>query len=390
MQKKKVLIISPLPTHPCNAGNRSRIYQLSRILKDIGLEVYFLFTGQEQGDTAALNDFWKDRIYYFNSSPNRPSVFRLLKYFLYSLKHPGDAHRYNVFVDDWYDTNLDRFIGGLQRSMKFDIVIAEYIFMSKALLNFGPGTLKLLDTHDVFTDRYKLYRRNDQAPQWFSTYPEEEAKALRRADVILAIQDREQAFFEKIARTKVVRVGHVIPFHAVPKKNFEKKLVYVASYNPINRYGISFFIDNVFKRLTEKYNDMRLILAGTICSVMHIQQDNILLWGTFDDPQQVYAAADIIINPARFGTGLNIKTIEALSCGKPLVATSGATQGIEGGRGYLVADTADEFVAAVSCLIEDEGMRRRLAAEAEAFITDYNQKSIAQLAALVNPAAAGN
>ena len=46
-KSKKILVISPTPTHPQNAGNRIRIYNLVSNLKELGHDVHFLYEGRE-------------------------------------------------------------------------------------------------------------------------------------------------------------------------------------------------------------------------------------------------------------------------------------------------------------------------------------------------------
>ena len=380
MQQKKVLIISPVPTHPQNAGNRARVFCLASALSAIGCEVHFLFTGHEPGDLGAMKKYWQDRFYSFAGpyqSAALPSrLQRLSCFFQYS----RIERTYNIPVDAWYYSGLDSFISELQKKHCYDIVVVEYIFLSKALLHFSPQARKIIDTHDIFTNRFQLYLNNNQAPQWFSTYRAEEEKALNRADVVIAIQKHEKDYFASRVAKKVVQVGHLLSVRCSPKEHFEKTLLFVASANPINIEGISFFVEQVFEKLLLTQPDIRLIIAGSICTVLD-RKEHVVLWGEFSEPQQVYNAADIVINPVRFGTGVNIKTIEALSYGKPLVATTPATNGLEEGRNkaFLVADTAKEFIAALSGLIENEGQRALLQRNAETFMRNYQQYNMSQL-----------
>jgi glycosyltransferase involved in cell wall biosynthesis len=53
------------------------------------------------------------------------------------------------------------------------------------------------------------------------------------------------------------------------------------------------------------------------------------LLGNQDSLVDTYARAAVVINPVKFGTGLPVKTIEALSYGKPIVATSAGGRDLE-------------------------------------------------------------
>ena len=58
---RRILMISPVPTHPADAGNRARVLSLSTILREIGHDVYFMHVEQEAGDAQAMRTNWGDR-----------------------------------------------------------------------------------------------------------------------------------------------------------------------------------------------------------------------------------------------------------------------------------------------------------------------------------------
>src|SRR5688572_25848590 len=64
---KKTLMISPTPTHPQNAGNRSRIFNVADLLRQNGYDVHFLMTEFEYDspDLEAMSAYWKDSLHLF-------------------------------------------------------------------------------------------------------------------------------------------------------------------------------------------------------------------------------------------------------------------------------------------------------------------------------------
>ncbi|HWJ53845.1 MAG TPA: glycosyltransferase family 4 protein, partial [Propionibacteriaceae bacterium] len=71
------------------------------------------------------------------------------------------------------------------------------------------------------------------------------------------------------------------------------------------------------------------------------------------EPAAFLAAADVSINPAVSGSGVNIKLVEYLAAGAPVVSTSRGSSGLglRPGRDLLVADTPAGFAAAVGDLL---------------------------------------
>jgi len=71
------------------------------------------------------------------------------------------------------------------------------------------------------------------------------------------------------------------------------------------------------------------------------------------EPAAFLAAADVSINPAVSGSGVNIKLVEYLAAGAAVVSTTrgSAGLGLTPGQDLLVADTPAEFAAAVGDLL---------------------------------------
>ncbi|HSY83880.1 MAG TPA: glycosyltransferase, partial [Gemmatimonadaceae bacterium] len=77
-------------------------------------------------------------------------------------------------------------------------------------------------------------------------------------------------------------------------------------------------------------------------------------------------AAACYIAPLRVGGGTRLKLLDAWAMGKAIVSTSIGAEGL-GARNeenMLLADTADAFAAAVTRVLSDDALRRRLGAAA--------------------------
>jgi spore maturation protein CgeB len=87
----------------------------------------------------------------------------------------------------------------------------------------------------------------------------------------------------------------------------------------------------------------------------------------------------------RLGTGLKIKTIEALGLGRATVTSPAGASGLEGAAGdaFMVAHDAAEFADQVVRLLADPPARRALAARAIAFARSWNEACLAGLATIL-------
>jgi glycosyltransferase involved in cell wall biosynthesis len=393
---KKVLFISPTPTHPSTAGNRVHIRSLSDFLISKGFNVHFLYLAYENYDEKAMKAFWGDRLhiiqrdYLLQTGPRlsynyRRIYFKLRRIFRSFQKKAGIInafqHQYNTEVDSHFPFYPNAFIKRLQQKEKFEVVICEYVFMSKALTLFDSRVLKVLDTHDRFTDRFKLYLESNMNPEWISLFRDQEKKSLNRADLLLAVQPKEKEYFEALSTRPVIQFNYIPENFPLPEKTFSKKLLYFASDNAVNHATLQFFIDSILSHILEKHPDVQLLVGGTICRALSKKHRAVILAGEYDKVYDFYASGDIFINPELKGTGYKIKTIEALAYGLPVVSTTaGAAGALDPTMDHLlIADDPLAFAGAVNRLIEEDGTRKSLSENAKKWISQYKEKATANL-----------
>jgi glycosyltransferase involved in cell wall biosynthesis len=380
MSRKKILVISPTPSHPPNAGNRIRILTMVRCLADHGHEVHFLYTDQEMGNVEKMVEYWGERFYRVEYEKPKPGKKdRLVK----KMKKIFNKHHwYYSGVDDHYNLRLDAEISRLKEVHRFDAVLVEYIFQSKAFLNFGDRTLKVIDTHDVMTDRHMHFLKEGKKPQWYSTTRWQEKKGISRSDVIIAIQERENEHFHRLApRKKVVTIGHIVHLKKSATDAPRKKLLFVGSHNPINYHGISDFIENAFMTLREAFPGLELIIAGNICDILPDGLEGVVKLGEVADLEKAYELSDIVINPLRMGTGLKIKMIEAMGLSKIVISTEVGAEGIAGrGKSYLPAEFSDDYSNHLKRLFEDQKFYLSVCTNAREQADIYNQQNTERLA----------
>jgi polysaccharide biosynthesis protein PslH len=380
---KNILFISPTPTHPQNAGNRIRIVKMVEFFKEQGHEVSFVYSDQESSDIQEMRNYWGKNLYVVSySQPPKKRQHKWINGFLNKLN--GDRQYYSN-VDDFYNQNLDNFLHKLITNHTFDVAIAEYIFLSKSLLNFPPSTFKVLDTHDVMTNRHRLFLENGKKPAWYSTTAAQEKKGLDRADCIIAIQNKEKDHFGKLTSKPTVTIGHMVDVH--PLKNTtppRKKILFLGSNNPSNIIGIETFVSKVFPTLRNSIPELELVIAGAISSRVK-DQEGIIKMGEMSSLEAIYDLSDIVINPLTIGTGLKIKSIEALGFSKALVSTSVGADGLESGvnSAFLVANTAEEFCKSLNTIISDYKVYLDLCANATKFIEKWNDAVKNELSSLL-------
>ena len=313
----RILIISPVASHPQNQGNSARIAAICRQLQSLGHIVHFLYyplEGLTLNQRQEMSESWD----YFHSIPcDLPNTQKSL----------GDYFG----IDDWYDPRLGDYAAQLHERWCFDIVVVNYVWFSRVLDSLPDTVFKIIDTHDVFGDRHLRFTEIGLEPEWFYTTVEEERVGLTRADLVIAIRDEEEAYFVSTLRgtkTQVTTIGHIVPPRFSPwnQKLGKPVIGYLGSGNPFNVKSLKNF-SNALQGIPTIQEDYRFVVAGTICDKIK-ELPPFEIMGRLDEINDFYMNVDVTINPMVGGTGLKIKTLEALSFGKIFVGTNSAFAGI--------------------------------------------------------------
>ncbi len=365
----QVLVTSPIPSHPQNHGNRARVFSLCRTLQSRGYKIHFVYGGLE------------------GLSPDQEAAMRAQWEHLYVVPHtPGprqQSHRKHHLIDDWYVEEVSDVTARILNIWKIDYCLANYVWFSRWLEQVPKGIPKYLDTHDMFANREKSLKKEGINAAWYSTTPAEEAKAFDRADCVLAIQESEAAKFRKATRQSVETLGHYLPAQFLPPKRRSAdtkklKVGYLASSNPINQHSLYHFTKALRVR-PEMLDHFSFHLAGAICTSDIAADTPFEKLGFVESVVSFYRDMDIILNPNMGGTGLKIKSVEALSYGKPLVATADAMVGIKTSEPFHQCKSMDALADALMQLAQNPEAATALGSSGQ---TAYLAYSDAQAKAL--------
>lgn len=313
-----ILITSPIPSHPQNHGNRTRVYSLCRALQRHGATIHYVFGGLEElprHQELAMREVW-DHVHILPPYRNHRN-------------HMSGANYHNI--DDWYVEEVTTITQRILSIWRIDYCVANYVWFSKWLEQVPAGIPKYIDTHDVFAERHQRLERDGLDPSWFSTSLKEESKGFDRANTVIAIQSEEAREFAGRTKAHVTTLGHFVETDFLEPKmaaaNAQIKVGYLASNNPINQQSLVMFEKSLTKH-PQVADHFEFVLAGDICSSPAAAETRFQKAGFVDNIQEFYRDLDLVINPNIGGTGLKIKSIEAMAYGKPLVATADAMVGI--------------------------------------------------------------
>ena len=181
---------------------------------------------------------------------------------------------------------------------------------------------------------------------------------LSRVDAVITISQPDYDYAVK--HTHRERVFYIPPKPDVnifnphgPRHEFGRDRLNVLFYGSLDRQQNQAALTFIKNELIPAFAQQRLNGAFKVHVFGSGKIPNGLLSGTdinfvgaVSDPGFYIRGADVIIVPIRNASGLKLRMIESLACGKPIVATPEAVEGLPAEvRGMIyVADTADCFV----------------------------------------------
>ena len=346
---KKILVVSHVYTHPTNVGNKRYILDYCKALKDRGAEVYFLYIGKGNiEEEQKTREAWNGKAYFIHLSQFDVFYGRCLKYF-----HKKILKR--VMLDYLFvKFGINNQIHKIENEIAPDTVIVNYYWLSKAL-KLSKAKKRVIATHDCFTNKFERLGIQD-----LSMTPCLEQKYLRRSNMIMSIQENESIFFRFLA-------PHIPCITVYPPLTFTKQdvvdnknILYIASNNQLNKEGLVWFIDNIFPQVVALYPQYTLLIGGKISDAMkeYSNNPNVKILGMVDNIVEFYKQGNIVVNPTLKGTGLKIKTIEAISYGKLVITSKHSSEGLYDNKDIptFVGASASDFVE-IFKRIETEGKK---------------------------------
>jgi hypothetical protein len=320
---KKIGLITDLPFWEAGNGQNARIQELVQFLKD---HSYFTL-------------FW-----WGKKPPPLPAIL---------LNNPEDLRR-----------ELE--------SSQLDLIIVEKLHLDW-LLPYLPSSIPVyLDAHDLVSERSLAFHAHQRPSTGLSCT--EEYERLGKFDKVILLQQREVDLAKQwLSQDRLLCCPHPTSLSSKPILRTQIEHVgFLGGPSWPNIDGIQWFHDLVIPRLGSLAE--KCFINGAITySPFAMFTPHLNKGKPIASLDHYYQTVDIAINPTFYGSGLKIKTVEALSYGIPLVTTRNGAEGLldEADHSFLLADTAEEFAEAVKRLATSFSLREQLSTRSRKFAQEH-------------------
>jgi polysaccharide biosynthesis protein PslH len=148
-----------------------------------------------------------------------------------------------------------------------------------------------------------------------------------------------------------------------------------------NLEAVQYFVNEILPRIRAVRPDVTLKVTGDTGSVdvSALAGPAVQFTGRVPDIKREVGSSAVCVVPLKSGGGTRLKILEALALGTPVVSTSKGAEGLNvtSGKDILIADSPPAFAANVIRVLDEHGLRVRLAANGRQLISQqYTWKGV--------------
>ncbi|GBF80946.1 glycosyltransferase family 4 protein [Aphanothece sacrum] len=391
MTYKKVVLFFPHNPWPPKSGAHKRCLEIISGLKEIDCEIFLL------SSTLSSENQWKES-----------SIDALKKKFVKDvlIYHPNKWDSYSIKLNQKFYTflkinpplnsGINSPIGICLWSSKIireivpDIIFMNYCYWDK-LINHREfqSIRRVIETHDLVTINTKMRdiispylsnkfikanRIDDELlkENFFEVLnlqtDEEEYKIYDQYQTTIAISSTEKNLIEQNTnKTKVI----LLPMTQEPcylSNQYQDSALFPIGPNLFNIQGYFYFTQKVLPQILQEIPSFSWQVTGNFqFKLIPKPEERVIIRGFVPDLKKVYELSSFVISPVIGGTGQQVKIVEAMAHGLPVIALKQRAENspINHGINGFIANNAEEFADYVKQLWQDRTLCRKLGKAAQ-------------------------
>ncbi len=273
---------------------------------------------------------------------------------------------------------VDRFAGfghqldGFLHGRRFEVAVIEHFWCAPYWKQLAPyADRTILNLHNIESMLHARCAASDPWP--LAAIHRKFERACRRLEkewfarfsLVLTTSEDDARLVRTIApESRVAVYPNTLPARELPAPGARDQAIAFSAnmeYHP-NVSAVRYFSRRIWPLLRERWPSLRWDLIGKNPEAVRrytAGDTRIRLTGPVEDAILELARARVAVVPLLAGSGTRVKILEAWAAGTPVVSTTIGAEGlpVRDGEHLLIADTAEEFAAAVSSLLESDRLR---------------------------------
>lgn len=373
---------------------------------------YYPYPGEKTGGTHVINMIIKnfsnciiDIFYYGEIEENTYKFSHNIRNIHYENLIAGASGRrvLSLLLGKTYTTYMfkpkSKVLDELFQTKHYDCIIYDQ-FASMHFIEKYQGTRNILFMYDsmpmLFHRKYELAKSFKQKVYYYlqERYAIHEEKcSMGRFDKVVFVSsvdiDYERTkHIGKDYKYTVCNLGiELDSVEAAPVISLSQESIIftgIMDYEP-NEDAMIYFVENIYPRIIERKPDITLYIVGKNPTKKLLDKTknntSIVITGRVENIFTYIKSANIYISPLRLGSGKKNKIIEAMACGRPIIASKVSLEGFDDlvGRNIVCrADSDEEWVDSILHLLNDNQTCLEMTANMKNTINEeYDWKIIA-------------
>jgi glycosyltransferase involved in cell wall biosynthesis len=350
----RILWLTPeLPYWPGGSGGSTRQYMLIRELIARGHSVDVVAPIQHEQDPDSLRA--TGATLYATARP--PSRIREVAGALRN--RPGllvDALRMPVLawqVEVFWTELRERMRDAVNTNFP-DVIVVEHDWAARWHDDLPAGVPTVLGLENLSSHYYARRGMRIEARR-FGRF---DRAQLPKFDALLTMSDDDGAHLD--GPTETIPNGvDTMALTATPLPGAPVALFTGTFGYPPNAQALDWLLAEIWPRVRAEIADARLLVVGR---GGRGEGDGVEVAGWVPEMQPWFDRARAVLVPIRSGAGTRLKVLDGLASGRALVTTTIGAEGVKlaANEHALVADTAEQFAAAVVRALDEPGLAERL------------------------------
>lgn len=257
---------------------------------------------------------------------------------------------------------------------RIDIAQTHKTYIGAALL--GPACLRMripmvAEVHDIENKITPLYFTGNELKNATTLHMNFQNLECQYASLVRVMSKYDyNTILNSLEEDSDINKYHWIPVGATPIKSSSNKAIYNACY--IGNMAYKPNADGavcIYETIAPADETITYVVAGRQSQIYN--RKNIEALGEVDMIEDIIASSSIGIAPIFEGSGMKIKILTYLKCGKPVLTTSVGAHGYPSTAAIIVEDDILQWPNIIHDLLHNKSKQKRLSQIAQDYFTQY-------------------
>lgn len=196
----------------------------------------------------------------------------------------------------------------------------------------------------------------------YNKYFKIETELVKKADIVVAISDKEKEVMTKYIDSKKLITVSNIHYPKIDKNEVEpfkkrKDIIFIGSTHAPNIDAVYYLYQEIMPKVWDSNPEIKLNIIGNIKDVItDVSHPNINFLGYVENIESVFLKSKMMVAPLRYGAGVKGKIGQAFEYYLPVVTTSIGAEGmfLENNTNAYITDDTNTFVNYILELNDNE------------------------------------